>query len=66
MNILNKKEEHKYSDYDDLDSFGKRDIKNYFININDADYYKPTLVKSSFKKIMNTMQSEAIEIKSYQ
>ena len=50
INILNKKKEHKYSDYDDLDSFGKRDIKNYFININDADYYKPTLVKSSFKK----------------
>ena len=50
MNILNKKEEYKYSNYDDLDSFGKRDMENFFININHADYYKPTLVKSSFKK----------------
>ena len=50
INILNKKEEYKYSKYDDPDYFGKRDIENFFIHINHADYYKPTLVKSSFKK----------------
>ena len=57
MNILNKKEEYKYSNYDDLDSFGKGDMENFFININDADYYKPTLVKSSFK---NSYENYAI------
>ena len=57
MNILNKKEEYKYSNYDDLDSFGKRDMENFFININDADYYKPTLVKSSFN---NSYENYAI------
>ena len=49
INILSKKEKYKCSDYDDLDYFGIRDIENFFININDADYYKPTLVKSSYK-----------------
>ena len=47
-NILDKKEEHKYSDYDDMDNFGLRDIENLFHNIDDSDYYKPALVKSSF------------------
>ena len=55
--MLNKKEEYKYSDYDDLDYFGKRYIENFFININDADYYKPTLVKSSFN---NSYENYAI------
>ena len=47
--LLIKKKEYKYSDYDDLDYFGIKDIENLFINIDDADFYKPTLVKSSFK-----------------
>ena len=48
-NPLNKKEEHKYRDYDDFDYFGIRDIENLFISIDDSDYYKPVLVRSSFK-----------------
>ena len=47
-NTLDKKEEHKYSDYDDMDYFGLKDIENLFDNIDDSDYYKPTLVRSSF------------------
>ena len=43
-NILDKTENHKYHDYDDLDYFGTRDIENLFTNIDDADYYKPILV----------------------
>ena len=43
-NILDKTENHKYHDYDDLDHFGTRDIENLFTNIDDADYYKPILV----------------------
>ena len=48
-NTLDKKE-HKYSDYDDMDYFGLRDVENLFDNTDDSDYYKPTLVKSSFEK----------------
>ena len=35
---------------DDLYYHGIRDIENLFDNVNVNDYYKPTLVKSSFKK----------------
>ena len=31
-----------------MDYFGLRDIENLFDNIDDSDYYKPTLVKGSF------------------
>ena len=50
-NTLDKKEKHKHSDYNDLDYFGIRDIKNLFISADDNyyDYYEPALVKSSFK-----------------
>ena len=50
-NTLNKKEEYKYHDRDDLDYYGIRDIENLFDNDNadDDNYYKPILVKSSFK-----------------
>ena len=48
-NNLNKKEKYKYHDRDDLDYHGIRDIENLFDNVNDNDYYKPILVKSSFK-----------------
>ena len=48
---INKKEEYKYHDCDDLDYYGIRDIKNLFDNdnVNVNDYYKPILVKSYFK-----------------
>ena len=45
---LNKKEEYKYHDRDDLDYYGIRDIENLFDNVDDNDYYKPTLVEGSF------------------
>ena len=46
-----KKEEHKYSDHEDVDYFGIRELENLFTNDDDNDdnYYKPVLVKSSFK-----------------
>ena len=51
VNTLNKKEEYKYHDRDDLDNYGIRDMENLFDNDNDNDddYYKPILVESSFK-----------------
>ena len=53
VNNLNKNEEYKLNDRDDLDYYGIRDIENLFTNDDDNDdddnYYKPVLVKSSFK-----------------
>ena len=49
-NKLNKKGKYKYHDRDDLDYHGIRDIENLFDSVNDNDYYKPILVKSSFKE----------------
>ena len=50
-NTLDKKEEHKHSDHDDLDYFGIRELENLFTNddYNDDNYYKPVLIRSSFK-----------------
>ena len=48
VNKLNKKEKYRNNDRDDLDYHGIRDNENVFNNINDDDYYKPILVKSSF------------------
>ena len=36
-------------DRDDLDYYGIRDIENLFDKVSEEDYYKPILVKSSFK-----------------
>ena len=49
LKTLNEKVKYKYHDRDDLDYHGIRDIENLFDNVNDNDYYKPILVKSSFK-----------------
>ena len=47
---LDKKEKYQYYDHDDLDYYGIKDIENLFDNDdNDDDYYKPILIKSSFK-----------------
>ena len=46
VNKLNKK--NRYHDRDDLGYHGIRDNENVFDNIDDDDYYKPILVKSSF------------------
>ena len=49
VNTLDKIEEHKHSDHD-LDYFGIRELENLFGSTdNDDNYYKPVLVKSSFK-----------------
>ena len=50
VNTLDKKEEHKHSDHDDLDYSGIRELENLFGHIDDDNYYKPVLVKSSFKR----------------
>ena len=50
-NTLDKKEEHKHSDHDDLDYFGIRELEKLFddIDIDDDNYYKPVLIRSSFE-----------------
>ena len=45
-----KKEKYKYHNRDDLDYYGVRDIEIFFDNIDDNDYYKLMLVKSSFNE----------------
>ena len=50
VNKLNKKEKYRYHDRDDLDYHGIRDNENLFDADNNEDYYKPILVKSSFKE----------------
>ena len=49
VRILNDKEKHSPYDRDDLDYYGIRDIENLFDKVSEEDYYKPILVKSSFK-----------------
>ena len=50
VNTFDKKEEYKHSDRYDLDYFGIRELENLFGSINNDDnYYKPVLVKTSFK-----------------
>ena len=49
VNTLNKKEEHKHSDDDGLDYFGIRELENLLGDLYNDNYYKPVLVRSSFK-----------------
>ena len=46
---LNNKEKYSPYDCDDFDYYGIRDIENLFYEFSKEDYYKPILVKSSFK-----------------
>ena len=48
VKTLDKKEKYQYRDYNDLDYYWVKDIENLFGNVVD-DYYKPILIKSSFK-----------------
>ena len=48
VRIVTNKEEHGPNDRDDFDYFGIRDTENLFDKVNEEDYYKPILVKSSF------------------
>ena len=51
VKTLDKKEKYKYHDRNDLDYYGIRDIENLFgnVDVDDDNYYKPILVKNSFK-----------------
>ena len=49
VRIFNDKEKHAPYDRDDLDYYGIRDIEHLFDKVSEEDYYKPILVKSSFK-----------------
>ena len=49
VRILNDKEKYSPYDRDDLDYYGIRDIESLFDEASEEDYYKPILVKSSFK-----------------
>ena len=44
VNTLDKKEENKYTNRDDLDYFGITDIENLIGDVDVDDYYKPILV----------------------
>ena len=65
VETLNKKEEYKYHDRDDLDFYGIRDIENLFDNDNVNDYYKPILANSSFKNNYNYYESRGDACKFY-
>ena len=49
VRFFNDKEKHSPYDRDDLDYYGIRDIENLFDEASEEDYYKPILVKISFK-----------------
>ena len=49
VRILNNKEKYGLYDRDDFDYYGIRDIENLFDKVSEEDYYKPILVKNSFK-----------------
>ena len=48
-NALDKKEEYKHNDHDELDYVGIRELENLFGDTDNDDYDKPVLVRSSFK-----------------
>ena len=48
VNILDKIENYKYHDYEDLDYFGIKDTENLFTNIDNADYYEPAYISQKF------------------
>ena len=49
VSTLNKKEKYSHHNRDDLDYHGIRDLENLLEDVNDDNYYKLILVKSSFK-----------------
>ena len=58
VKTLNKKYQHY--DRDDLDYYGINNIENLFGNLDDDDYYKPILIKSSFKDNYKYYESRRI------
>ena len=58
VNTLNKKEKNKYNKFDDLNYFGMKELENLFGDTDNNDnYYKPVLVKTSFKDCYKYYQS---------
>ena len=49
VRILGKKEKYRSHNHDDPDYYGIRDIENLFCEADEKGYYKPILVKGSFK-----------------
>ena len=47
--LLKKKGEHKHNDHDDLDYLGITELEKLFDDIDDDNYYKPVLIRSSFE-----------------
>ena len=50
VSTLNKKEKYNHHDRGDLNYHGIRDLENLLEDVNDDNYYKRILVKSSFKE----------------
>ena len=50
VKYLNKKEENRYHNRDDLDYYGTKDMESLFCDVDVNDYYKPILVKTAFKE----------------
>ena len=64
LNKLSKRDIYQYHDRNDLDYHFIRHIENVFDNIdNNEDYYKPTLVKSSFNESCKCYESRGDENK---
>ena len=62
-NTLDEKKEHKHSDRDDLDYFGIRELEKLFDDIDDDNYYKPVLIRSSFEENYKRHESRGDEDK---
>ena len=68
VRILDKKEKYLYRDRDDLNYYGIKDIRNLFSKFDEKDYYKPILVKSSFKgnyKKFERKRGRNLSVKEY-
>ena len=58
VRTLDKKEKYQHQDRDDLDYYGIKDIENLFDSVDIDDYYKPILIKSSFKNNYKIYESK--------
>ena len=65
VRILNNKEKYLPYDLEDFDYYGIRDIENSFDEANEEDYYKPMLVKSSFKCSYRRDRDKKLSVKQY-
>ena len=75
IRYLNKKKEYRYHDRDDPDYYGIRDTESLLGDVDADDYYKPILVKTTFKEdekmkvviglVINYMKVEEIKTKCH-